>query len=90
MKRMLVGTVLCLALAAFPVAAADDDRGWFLGVEATYLRPSGGPANYVILDPDDSNFVVEGTIESIEIDEEIGQRVFLGYGSGNGNMWSLP
>ena len=89
MKRLLVGTVLCLVLAAFPVEAADDDRGWFLGVEATYLRPSGGPANYAILDPDDSNFDVEGTIESIEIDEEIGQRVFLGYGSGNGNMWSL-
>jgi len=73
--------VLLLALPAW--AGDDDEGGFFVGVEATFLQPSGGALDFVIDDPVDDG-VVAGDIHSVDFDAEITPRLILGWGVKNG------
>jgi hypothetical protein len=79
---------LVLALPVFAGDEDDADGGFFVGVEATSLKPNSGSTPYVLSDPDD-DFVAEGEIRSVEFDNEIAPRVTLGWMGGGGGVWYL-
>lgn len=91
MNRKVFSALLCAVALAFVPALADDDMepGFFFGIEATSLQPSGGPQDYTLVDPDDTNGAPEGTIRSLEWDNEIAPRVFVGWLDDHGGMLTL-
>jgi hypothetical protein len=85
MKFKTAMICVCAALLlALPAFAGDDDKGgFFVGLEATFLQPSGGALDFVIDDPVDDGYV-EGDILSLDFDADLTPRLILGWGTQNG------
>lgn len=73
-------------LLALPVAAGEDEGGFFVGLEATFLQPSGGDLDYVIDDPVDDGYP-QGMVRAVDFDAEITPRLILGWGDKHGGNW---
>jgi hypothetical protein len=79
MKTTAAAICLCMVLfAALPASAGEDEKKFFVGVEATYLQPSGDGLEFVLDDPV-LDGLPEGDIRTVDFDAGLAPRVILGW-----------
>lgn len=78
-----------ILLLALPAAAADEPKpGFFIGLEAKALQPSGTPTDFVLVDPDDDGNP-EGSVAGVDFSNEVSPKLFLGWVNSQGGIWTL-